>query len=126
MYYKYLMSTETQRYPSLASADASSQKIHTERNPPFSLSLLPFWLLNSELQFLVQMKCQWKKLELFSEGSHISGPEFSAVLVELFLLTPVAKFVQKDENDFLHWQKDKNQTAFKKETVFTCGNREML
>lgn len=67
-----------------------------------------------------------KETGVFSEGSNISGPEFSEVLVEQFLLIPVPKFIQKDENDFLHWQKDKNQTAFKKETAFACRNRKML
>lgn len=43
-----------------------------------------------------------KETGVFSEGSNISGPEFSEVLVEQFLLIPVPKFIQKDENDFLH------------------------
>lgn len=39
-----------------------------------------------------------KQTGIFSEGINILGPEFSAVLVEQFLLIPEPKFFQNDEN----------------------------
>lgn len=41
-----------------------------------------------------------KETGVFSKGSNISGPEFSAALVEQVLLILESKFVQKGEKDF--------------------------
>lgn len=41
-----------------------------------------------------------KETGVFSKGSNISGPEFSAALVEQILLILGSKFVQKSEENF--------------------------
>lgn len=93
---RYWISTETQLHPSSSSEDASSWEIHMRRNLS-SRSLSPFWLLKSELQFLVQLKCQWKKREYFLRAAVFQDPR--SVRLNRILLLSVSKFVQKGKEE---------------------------